>query len=347
MSEEQNPVRLGVIGAGWFACRRHLPDAEKLPNLALTAICRRDPEAREKVQQKFGVPDERAFADWETMLDTAALDAVLIATPNSLHFPQAKACLERGLHVLLEKPMTIRSAESRELVALAAAKNCKLAVAHNPPFWAHCHRLKNAFAKPQMGALESASLYWSGSAEYVFGRAPAPDNLPGIVPPTMYRADPAQNGGGYLMDGGPHLISEIVWTTGLRVRKVTSLMDTLPMDMRIALALEMENGAMVTLNSIGDSKFHTRRVRNIFGTANGYATVEGFEFTTHIHIHGEEPRHFKEADLASVATPLGNFADAIQGKTALFSPGEHGLHIVEIIEAAYQSAATGRTITLP
>ena len=343
---EPPPIRLGVIGAGAFACRRHLPDAVNNPRVNLAAICRRDPEARAKIAAHFCIPEDRAYGDWQQMLDAVPLDAVLIATPNAQHYEQAKTALERGLHVLIEKPMAIHAHEAHELVALAREKNLKLSVALNPPFWAHCHQVRRALRDERMGALESVAMYWSGSAEYVFGRAPQPGNLPGIVPPTMFRADPELNGGGYFVDGGSHLVSELLWLTGLRARRVAALMDETPTDMRIALSVELENGAVATINSIGDSKFPTRRVRNVFGAVGGMVLIVNFEFETTIMLHGQEHRRFKEAELMPVPQPIANFVSAIEGNGQLYSPGEHGAQVVEVVEAAYESATTGRTVTL-
>lgn len=345
-NSQQPPIRLGVIGAGWFASRRHLPDAENDPHLALTALCRRDPNARAKMTERFKIAPEHAYDDWQQMLDGEELDGVLIATPNALHYEQAKAYLERGLHVLIEKPMSVRAKDARELVALAEARGLQLAVALNPPYWAHCHRIRKALRSEAMGALESAAMYWTGSAEMVFGRTPFPDNLPGVVPPTLYRSDPELNGGGYFIDGGSHLVSQLLWVTGLRARRVTALMDTTPTDMRASLCIELENGAMATINALGDSHYPARRVRNVFGAVHGVVTVIGFDFETCIAVHGQESQKFHENDLAPVGTPVGNWADAIQGRGTLFSPGAHGAHVVEVVEAAYESAATGRTISI-
>ncbi|HZT43544.1 MAG TPA: Gfo/Idh/MocA family oxidoreductase [Chthonomonadaceae bacterium] len=342
-----NAIRLGVIGAGWFASRRHLPDAVAHPQIVLTALCRRDPDARARLADHFGVAPENTFGDWRQMLDTVALDAVLITTPNYLHFEPAREALERGLHVLIEKPMTIRSADARALVALAQARNRRLAVALNPPFWAHCHRIRRALGSVAMGGLESASMYWTGSAAYLFGRAAPPEALPGLVPPTPFRADPAQNGGGYLIDGGSHLISELLWVTGLRARRVTALLDAIPTDMRASLSIELSNGAVASLTTIGDSQLPVRRVRHVFGAEHGTVIVIGFEFETSINLHGQETQKFRESDLAPVASPIANFAEAIQGQAELASPGEHGSHVVEVVEAAYESATTGRTVSIP
>ena len=340
------PVRLGVLGAGSFVSRRHLPDAVAHPHAHVSALCRRDADARAKMAAHFGVAPEHAYEDWQQMLEHTPLDAVLIATPNNLHYEMARVCLERGLHVLLEKPMTIQSAHAHALVALAQERGLKLGVALNPPFWAHCHQIRRALRDEKMGALESAAIYWTGNAEGVFGRVPMPQQGTGVVPPTLFRADPELNGGGYFQDGGSHLVSQMLWVTGMRAKRVTALTDALPTDLRVALCLELENGAVATITGIGDSKLTTRRVRNIWGAANGSVTVNGMDFETDINLQGQEHRKFKESDLLPIGGPVANFVDAIQGRAQLFSPGEHGAHVVEVVEAAYLSAATGQTITL-
>ncbi len=339
-------VRLGVIGAGWFASRRHLPDCQKTSTLSLTAISRRDAEARQKIADHFGVPSEKAFADWTEMLEAVELDAVLIATPHALHYEQAKAALERGLHVLVEKPMALTSQEAYTLLDLATQQNRLISTTLNPPFWAHCHAIRQTLREGKIGSLESATMYWTGSAAALFGRSPLPDSLPGVVRPTLYRADVELNGGGYFIDGGSHLISQLLWLTDLKVKRVSAIMDSLPSDSRIVVSFEMENGATVSLNSIGDSQSSVRRVNHLFGTTNGTISVQDFDFKTTIHIQDEGPRTFREADLPPVSTPVANFADAILGRDSLYSSPEHGAYVVRIVEAIYESARTGKTLVL-
>lgn len=336
-------LRIGVIGAGWFASRRHLPDIQAHPELTLAALCRRDTEALARLVARFA--PEETYTDWQEMLERSRLDAVLIATPHAFHYAQARAALERGIHVLLEKPMAVRAEEARELRDLAAERGLMLGVAFNPPFWAHCHRIRGAIQAGRIGQIEAADLFWTGNAAYVFGEAPKPADLPGVVPPTMYRADPQLCGGGYLIDGGSHLVSELLWTTGLRAVRVTCLMDRLPSDRRATLALVLENGAQATISCVGDSA-HDRRVRNTFAGSAGTITVEGAAFETTIHEAQGEPETFREGDLPSIAGPVANFVDAIRGRGPLFSPAEHGVQVTEIIEAAYASAETGRAVEL-
>jgi predicted dehydrogenase len=123
-------------------------------------------------------------------------------------------------------------------------------------------------------------------------------------------------------------------------------MDALPADFRTIAAIELESGAMVSITAVSNSHFATRRLYNTFGASNGTITVTGFAFDTVIHIQGQEPQRFNEESLLSVSTPVGNFAEAILGKAELYSPGEHGAHVVDVVEAAYRSAETGQTVVL-
>lgn len=339
-----SPLKFGVIGAGAFASRRHIPDILQNEDASLAAVCRRDPEALAQLAAHFQAG--RAFADWRAMLDECALDAVVIATPHNLHYEPARAALERGLHVLLEKPMTVRAEEARALRNLANTKRLTLAVALNPPYWAHCHAIRRAIRAGRIGEIESVSFYWTGNSGVVFGDVPMPVDTPGPVHPTLFRADAEACGGGHFMDGGAHLVSEILWVTGLRAVKAACLMDSTPSDRRAALALTFENGAIATIDSIGNSRSGNRRVRNTIGGSSGTITIEGFDFQTTISEDGGEPVTFHEGCLPPVAGPIANLIDAVRGRGALFSDANHGVHVTEVLEAAYESAATGRTVAL-
>jgi len=338
------PLRFGVIGAGWFAARRHIPDICAHPDAVLAAICRRNATELAVLSEHF--KPKAKYTDWREMIERCSLDAVLIATPHNLHFEPAWAALERGLHVLLEKPMTVDPAEARELCRLADEQKVHLSVALNPPFWAHCHRIRGAIRDGRIGTVESISMYWTGSAAHLFGEAPMPADLPGLVKPTIFRGDPELCGGGYFIDGGSHLVSEILWVTGLKPVRVSCIMDKTPSDRRTALVIELENGGLATIASLGDSDFTGRRVRNTIGGSNGTITIEGFKFRTIIESDGG-PESFDEADLPAVPGPVANLIDAIRGRADLESPGSHGAAVVEVIHSAYESAATGKTMRIP
>ena len=333
-------VRIGVIGAGWFASRRHLPDMQRDERLELVAVCRRDEAALAKMGDHFGVA--LRFTDYRRMIDECALDAVLVATPHNVHHAPAKYALERGLHVLMEKPLTIAVEEGAELVALADAKQRVLTVALNPPYWKHCHAIRDRVR--EIGEVETIEFLDTSNAEGVFGRVPLPDSLPGVVPPTLFRGDVEANGGGNLIDGGSHLLSEVVWCTGQMPVEVTCVMDDCPADMRSVATLRMPNGALCALSVLADSGYPGKRCHHAYyGTAGSvYATGFPFELVTR-PADGETTLQ-RESEMPEVPTPVGDFASAVLTGAPSLSPGREALKVVSLLEAAYESARTGRPV---
>jgi predicted dehydrogenase len=118
------PVRTAVIGVGYLG-RFHAQKYAALPESKLVAVVDARPEARDSVAAEVGCS---AVADYREILDD--VDAVSIATTTPLHFPIAQHCLERGVHVLVEKPITETLEEGRELVAIAAKAGRILQVGH-------------------------------------------------------------------------------------------------------------------------------------------------------------------------------------------------------------------------
>ena len=107
-------LRWGIVGFGDIAAKAVAPAIRAHAASELVAICRRDPVALEHHRQAFDVP--RAFTDYDEMLRQAPIDAVYVATPVHLHAAQTLAALDRGLHVLVEKPMAATEAEAEAMV---------------------------------------------------------------------------------------------------------------------------------------------------------------------------------------------------------------------------------------
>jgi predicted dehydrogenase len=117
-------VRTAVIGVGYLG-RFHAQKYATLPASQLVGVVDASPEQRDKVAGETGC---RAFADYRELF--GQVDAVSIATPTPLHFPIARDCLEHGIHVLVEKPITTTTEEARALIETAAARRCILQVGH-------------------------------------------------------------------------------------------------------------------------------------------------------------------------------------------------------------------------
>jgi predicted dehydrogenase len=338
-----DPLRLGVIGAGWFASRRHCPDIIDHADTTLTALCRRSRPELERMGQAFGV--NSLFTDYRELLASGTVDGVLICSPHDLHYEHTKAALEGGLPVLLEKPLTIDPEHGRELVTLATALDLVLLVAQNPPYWNHCQRLQQIIAGDGIGALEAVSISWVGNAMGVLGREPLPEDLPGVVPPTLFRGDSDANGGGFLTDGGSHLLTELVWCTARRVTEVTCLMDDANADMRAVLSMRLDNGATATLSNTADSEVRAKRHHSLYFGATGTAEIHGVPFSISLDAKGVQET-IGEADLPPAPTPVQDFVQAVRGHGPLQIDGETALHIVEILDAAYRSARDGQAVNV-
>jgi predicted dehydrogenase len=136
-------VRTAVIGVGYLG-RFHAQKYAALPAAELVAVVDASAENRAKAAAETGC---RAVADYRDVLD--AVDAVSIATPTPLHYPIAKECLERGIHVLVEKPITTTLDEARSLVETAARKGRVLQVGHLERFNAAILALAGTLRTPR------------------------------------------------------------------------------------------------------------------------------------------------------------------------------------------------------
>jgi predicted RNase H-like HicB family nuclease len=111
-------LRIGIVGAGLWAQRAHLPAFQHLPDVEVRAIADPDVARAQELARQFGVP--RAVADHRSVLD-AGVDALAIVAPDDVHHDVASAALAAGLPVLCEKPLARTVEETADPVARAAA----------------------------------------------------------------------------------------------------------------------------------------------------------------------------------------------------------------------------------
>lgn len=126
------PIGLGIIGTGWCGGIRAIAAANSalVGSLHLAEV---NPERLADVKAQTGAVT--ATADWEELVSDPGISALMIsATPETLHHPMAKAALEAGKHVLLEKPMALTLDEADELIEIAEAKGLKFTIGYSQRF---------------------------------------------------------------------------------------------------------------------------------------------------------------------------------------------------------------------
>jgi predicted dehydrogenase len=150
-------LHVGVVGLGW-AGRQHMAAYEALPETELVAIAGLEERPRLELAERYGV--EHAVADWQELLALDGLDAVSVAVPTFLHAPITIAALERGIHVLSEKPIARNAAEADAMVAAARSAGRVLDVAFNHRQRGDIQQLKQLIDEGRLGRPYYAKAWW-------------------------------------------------------------------------------------------------------------------------------------------------------------------------------------------
>ena len=151
-------LQVAIIGVG-FIGRQHIEAIRRIPGTEVVAVCEHNMELAKQNAQQFGIA--HSFDDVATMLQTLELDVVHNCTPSNMHYALNKQIISAGVHVFCEKPLTLTSDESAELVALAKTKQVKAAVNFNYRHNAMVEEIKERIGDGSIGQV------WYISAEYL------------------------------------------------------------------------------------------------------------------------------------------------------------------------------------
>ena len=345
-------ARIAVIGTGWWATTAHIPALQQNPQAELAALCDRSSEALERATAAFG--PLATYTDCQAMLAAEALDGVVIATNHNSHYELAKACLEAGLHVLVEKPMVLRAAHAHELTKLAQAKGRELIVGYPYHFTELTRRARDILRSGELGAIQFVSCLMSSMViEFYRGNEQAyqPVFHYKVTGPGRGYADPKLSGGGQGHLQVTHLAGSLFFITGLQAERVSSYMEKgdVAVDLVdvISVRFAPANGqaAVGVFGSTGNIGVGDagRFDISVF-CEQGYVLLEGVQGTLVVRRHdGSEERYGPlpaEARYPQLATSA-NLVDVILGRAENGSPAVVGTRVVELLEAAYRSADNG------
>lgn len=150
-------LSVGVIGLGW-AGQQHLDAYSALDGVEVVALAGLEEPARTVLAERYGI--EHHVDRWEELLELDGLDAVSVAVPTFLHAPIAIAALERGLHVLSEKPIARNESEARSMVEAARAAGRVLDVGFNHRQRGDIRKLKDVIDAGRLGRPYYAKAWW-------------------------------------------------------------------------------------------------------------------------------------------------------------------------------------------
>lgn len=189
-------MRIVVIGAG-FGAAIHAPNVRARSDLQLVGIC----DGGSGGASAAVAPGETVFHDWRVALASRDVGAAIIATPPAAHEEIARAAIERGLHVLVEKPAGLHAESARALARLARAQGVTAAVNFQFRFEPLLHKMQEGIRAGRIGVLRSVEVQW-----HTGGRASAD-----------HKADwrhVAVSGGGVLLSHLSHVLDLVRWLGG-------------------------------------------------------------------------------------------------------------------------------------
>lgn len=344
-------VRLGIIGVGAMGSLHASSVMEqKAGRCELTAVCDINPAAFARFDGKI-----LKFAKSGDLIRSGACDAVLIATPHYGHTTIGIDALERGLHVLVEKPVSVHKADCDRLMAAHKGKHQVFAAMFNQRTDPHYRKVKQLIDGGQLGGLVRVSWivtsWFRTDAYYASGG---------------WRATWAGEGGGVLLNQCPHQLDLLQWLCGMPVKVCgfcgLGKRHKIEVEDEVTAYLEYANGATgVFVTSTGEAP-GTNRLE-IAGDL-GRVVVENnkIAFTRNESSARKFCRTSKELfaspDVWNIDIPangfggqhvevLQNFIDAILDGAALIAPASEGARSVELANAMLYSSLIGRAVDLP
>ena len=348
-------LRIGVIGAGNFVAVRHAPSLAKNERATLTALCRRDHRKLQLLQKKYRV--SHGYTDWRQMLDECELDAVLVATPHNLHAEPTIAALERGLHVLVEKPLANQGVDAQAMCAAAEAADRVLMVAYNNRFHSGWRAAKAAIDAGELGTIRQVSQTVSMYRREVWEEKRVPDfavehlRRDSGMPEEFFDwdlsanwiSDRIANGGGTFNNAGSHNTDLALWLAGAAPTQVMAVTDRLDREVEyfISVLARLDNDvqlSMVFADAIPDGNVDRLVVIGDLGflDSSGSADIRihAKGHTRAIDGHGHDP------------SPVDRFVESVLDGAPNPSPGREAANTVFLTQAAYESAREARVVAV-
>lgn len=158
---ESNRLNVAVVGCGAVAMERHLPALSRLRHkgVNVAAVCDINPALAATAARAFKVAN--AYNNLEQMFSSEKLDVIDVCVPPAIHASVAKAAMEHGCHVLLEKPMATSVADCDLMIETSKKHNVKLGVVHNNSFHRGYMEFQNRVEKRVVGDLCGLRIYWT------------------------------------------------------------------------------------------------------------------------------------------------------------------------------------------
>ena len=351
-------LNLGIIGVGGMGSShaRMAADGE-IPGVRLAAVCDPSPEAMAQFSEA------QAFDSVTDLIESGAVDAIVVATPHYSHPEIAIAGIRAGLHILVEKPLAVTTLDAQRIIDTYQQRENTdqlFAVMFNQRTNPRFIRLREMIRSGDLGRIRRVSWIitdWFRTEAYYRSGG--------------WRATWAGEGGGVLVNQCPHQLDLMQWLFGMptKVRAFAQFGadHDIEVEDRVTAYLEYDDGATGTFIAStgefpGSNRLEVACDRGKLVIDESEESDGAFRFiktTPAVPEYSQQTsERFKGPEFETITIPtdgkggqhleiLSNFAAAIRGEAELIGPGVEGIHGVELANAMLYSAWTEETVDLP
>jgi predicted dehydrogenase len=335
-------VRAAIIGMGSWGQNLVNSVQGKSDAIQFVAGATRTPARAEEFGRRHGISVQASF---EAVLADPSIDAVVLATPHSMHTEQIVAAARAGKHVFTEKPLGLTAAQSEAAVRTCAEHKVTLAVGYNWRFQPALQEIRRMLADGQLGKLLHIEGNFCGPSVHRFGR-------------DHWRQNREEGPAGGMTGRGVHVVDAMLYLAGA-IDSVYAqsfrLVQDFGVDDTTSMLFRFKSGATGYLGTIIASA-ETWRMQ-VFGS-KGWAEVGDVEHLTTWQMKvcffdpanpmiKQKPQLMTFETISTERAELEHFARAIQAGRPLAVPGGDEVQNVAVLEAIVESARKGAPVSIP
>ncbi|BAC15196.1 oxidoreductase [Oceanobacillus iheyensis HTE831] len=328
-------MRIAVLGINHgYAFAKHF---YQMSDVELVAVAGRNDLSKQRAAN-LHVP---IYEDYKQLILECELDGVVITLPNALHKEAVEACADKGMHILVEKPIASTVEEAKEIITYCAKRKVHLMVGHHRRFSSKIRKLKEIITSGAIGDLIAVNMLWALAKDKAY----------------YNESWKVEKGGGPLLINGIHDIDNLRYVTGLDFLRVyassQSKIRNNAVEDSASVMLEASNGITanyfisdgvpspwayeLTVGENSDYRQIDKDCYHFFGTKGSLSfpsfrmysyTGDGYGWKNELQ---EEKFEVKSND--PLKEEASHFIDILKGETTPLVPGEEGLKTLEVLEA--------------
>ena len=317
-------LRFGLVGAGSIA-QSYAQAFKQSEQAELVAVADVRLEAARAMAEGFNC---RSFGSYEEMFRETKLDAVLVCTPPVSHPEICLFFLEKKIHVLCEKPLSISSSDARRMLEAAHSQGVLLSMGSKFRYVDDVVRAKSLVASGILGEIVRLENVFTSRVD--------------MAP--RWNSDPVRSGGGVLIDNGTHSVDIMRYLAGpvtaVQVTEVKRVQD-IPVEDSVHVCARTASGVIGTFDLSWSLQSGVSSYINLCGTRGTVAL--GWQESRYKVASGRDWEVFGKGydKIQGLRSQLENFARAARGEERLLICAEDAVASVEVIEACYESLRSG------